>query len=74
MANRIGVLKQKIDMYENSRVDAELDGMISVAIGNRQGIETSEKRLKEIMTALSFLKSVLDKWTAEDENPQQEDE
>jgi len=73
MANRIAVLKQKIDLYENTLTDAKLDVMVATATDNEKMAEIATQRVKSTLKALRVLNQVLTEWTDEHESQKPDD-
>lgn len=65
MADRMLVLEQKLELWENTEIDARLDGQVATAIGNEGMVKQSAKRLKEAIQAVAFLTKLRDQWREE---------
>lgn len=73
MGNRIAVLKQKIDLYENTLTDAKLDVLVANELDNDQLAATATQRVKGTLKVLKVLNKILAEWTDEDK-PQKPDD
>lgn len=64
---QIGVLKSKLELYENTVWDAEFDVKIAATLKDETMAKNAKKRMKDAMKAITLLESEIAELEKEDD-------